>query len=74
MLLGRPWIHDMEVIPSTLHGRLKFNYQGKVHTILGDHEPYALCNVVDFEDMALCLPLFEIEPLDDITLGVDKQV
>ena len=64
MLLGRPWIHDMEAIPSTLHGRLKFEYQRKVHTILGDHEPYALCNVANFEDMALLPP-----PLWDWTLG-----
>ena len=74
MLLGRPWIHDMEAIPSTLHGRFKFEYQRKVHTILGDSKPHALYNVVDFEDMALLHPLFDIKPLDDITLGeaIDK--
>ena len=70
MILGRPWIHDMEAIPSSLHGRLKFEYQGKVHTILGDPKPYTLYNVFDFEDMALLPPLFEIKPLDDPTLGV----
>ena len=76
MLLGRPWIHDMEVVPSTLHGRLKFELQGEVHTILVDPEPYALCNAAEFEEMALVPPLFEIEPLDKPTLGgnTDKQV
>lgn len=76
MLLGRSWIHDMEVVASTLHGRLKFEFQGEVHTILANPKPYALCNVADFEEMALVPPLFKIEPLDDSTSGVntDKQV
>jgi len=68
MLLGRPWIHDMEAVPSTLHGRLKFEFQGEVHIILADPKPYALCNAAKFEEMALVPPLFEIEPLDDPTL------
>lgn len=71
ILLGRPWIHDIEVVPYTLHGRLKFELQGEVHTILADIEPYSLCNVANFEDMALAPPLFEIKPLEDSTLGID---
>jgi len=55
ILLGRPWIHDMEVVPSTLHGRLKFEFQREVHTILADPKPYVLCNVANFEEMALVL-------------------
>lgn len=48
IILGWPWIHDIEGIPSTLHMRLKFAFQEEVHTILTDPEPYALCNAIDF--------------------------
>lgn len=71
MILGRPWIHDMGTIPSKLHGRLKFKFQGEVDTILGNLEPYELYNITNFEDMALIPPLFKIEPLDDPTLGAN---
>lgn len=33
MLLGRPWIHPMRCVPSTLHGLLKFNHEGKEYVI-----------------------------------------
>lgn len=64
----------MEVVPFTLHGRLKFDFHGEVHTILADLEPYALYNATEFEEIALAPPLFKIEPLDDFTLGknIDK--
>lgn len=26
LLLGRPWLHDMDIIPSTVHGRLMFEF------------------------------------------------
>jgi len=67
MLLGRPWIHNMEVVPSKLYGRLKFEFQGKAHTIVVDPKPYALCSAAEFEEMALVPPLFKIEPLYDPT-------
>ena len=46
----------MVVVLSTLHGRLKFEFQGEVHTILDDPKSYALCNVVDFEDFSMIPP------------------
>lgn len=49
-LLG-PWLHDMDVIPSTLNDILKFEYQGEVHTTLGDLEHYSLCNIIYFEEL-----------------------
>lgn len=66
----------MEVVPSTFHGRLKFEFQGEVHTILYDPQPYSLCNATNFEDMALIPPLFEIKPLDESTprAHTNKQV
>ena len=68
MLLGRPWIHDMEEVPSTLHGILKFEFQNEIHYIPGDPKLYALCNVANFEDFTMIPSQFEIEPLDGPTL------
>lgn len=66
----------MEVVPSTLHARLKFEFQNEIHTFLGDHEPYVLCIVSKFECFAMIPSQFKIEPLDDPTpmVYVDKQV
>ena len=38
LLLGRPWIHENGVVPSTLHQRLKF-YREEVKVIQGDTKP-----------------------------------
>lgn len=68
MLLGRPWIYDMDAIPSALHGRLKFEFQGEVHIVMGDPKSYALCNTVDFEYFIMLSSWYEIEPLEHLTL------
>ncbi|XP_077215929.1 uncharacterized protein LOC143850584 [Tasmannia lanceolata] len=39
LLLGRPWLHNVRVIPSTLHQKLKFVRNNKVITVRGDPEP-----------------------------------
>ena len=36
ILLGRPWIHEMQAIPSTYHQCLKFPYEGVEVTIPAD--------------------------------------
>jgi len=56
MLLGSPWIQDMDATPSTLHGRLKFNVQSEVHIVMGDPKPYALSNIADIEDFTMLPP------------------
>jgi len=38
MLLGRPWIHDAKVVPSTLHQRVKYISNGRLVTVKGDKE------------------------------------
>ncbi|XP_050874907.1 uncharacterized protein LOC127078504 [Lathyrus oleraceus] len=35
-LLGRPWIHEVVVVTSTLHQRLKFVRKGKLVTVCGE--------------------------------------
>lgn len=40
LLLGRPWLHEMHVVPSTLHCIMKYVYNKKIYTIIVDIEPY----------------------------------
>jgi hypothetical protein len=42
-LLGRPWIHKYQVVPSTLHQCLKFvDGTGEQHRIAGNTSPYTI--------------------------------
>ena len=36
MLLGRPWIHDTEVLPSSLYQKVRFPHEGAIVTIYGN--------------------------------------
>ncbi len=36
MLLGRPWIHSVNAVPSTLHQRIKYVMNGKIITVRGE--------------------------------------
>ena len=36
MLLGRPWIHDIEAVPSCLYQKVRFPHEGAIVTIYGD--------------------------------------
>ena len=38
LLLGRPWIHEAGVIPSSLHQKLKFIHEGRIITIQSDKD------------------------------------
>ena len=38
LLLGRPWIHEAGVIPSSLHQKLKFIHEGRIITIHFDRD------------------------------------
>ncbi|PKI75383.1 hypothetical protein CRG98_004212 [Punica granatum] len=41
LLLGRPWIHAVGAVPSSLHQKLKFFVEGKLITVNGE-EDYAI--------------------------------
>ncbi|KAF3555995.1 hypothetical protein F2Q69_00013820 [Brassica cretica] len=43
MILGRPWIHDMGAVPSTLHQMVKFPTPWGIRIIRGDQENYRSC-------------------------------
>ena len=42
-LLGRPWIHLVGVVPSTLHQKLKFVVEGKLIIVSGEEDILVSC-------------------------------
>ena len=42
-ILGRPWIHSMRVVPSTLHVKIKFPTEQGVAVIRGDQQATKQC-------------------------------
>ena len=43
MILGKPWIHDMGAVPSSLHQMVKFPTPWGIRAIRGDHENSRSC-------------------------------
>jgi len=41
--LGRPWIHSVEVVPSTLHQKLKFVVEGHLVIVSGEEDVLVSC-------------------------------
>ncbi|XP_070020504.1 uncharacterized protein [Nicotiana sylvestris] len=46
IILGRPWIHEMDVVPSTLHQVIKFPSQWGIKQICGDQQASRSINSV----------------------------
>ncbi|XP_019224430.1 PREDICTED: uncharacterized protein LOC109206108 [Nicotiana attenuata] len=46
MILGRPWIHEMDVVPSTLHQVIKFPSPWGICQICGDQQTSRCINSV----------------------------
>ncbi|XP_070017400.1 uncharacterized protein [Nicotiana sylvestris] len=46
MILGKPWIHEMDVVPSTLHQVIKFPSQWGIWQIRGDQQTSQSINSV----------------------------
>lgn len=40
MLLGRPWLHENGVVPSSWHQCFKYSREGVVKTVVGDDKPF----------------------------------
>ena len=53
LLLGRPWLHNIKGVSSSLHQKLKFFANGRVITILG--------NNYNAEGVSTNSPIFEIQ-------------
>ena len=64
MLLGRPWIHDIEVVPSSLYLKVRFLNEGAIVTIYGNTltVPKPIFGI-DSEKEPLTLDGFEIDKL-----------
>ena len=64
MLLGRPWIHDTEVVPSSVYQKVRFPHEGDIVTIYGDvlTMPKPIFGI-DSKKKPLTLDGFEIEKL-----------
>ena len=62
MLLGRPWIHNIEDVPSSLYQKVQFPHEGAIVTIYGDTltMPKPIFGT-DYEKEPLTLDGFEIE-------------
>jgi hypothetical protein len=54
-LLCRPWLHNNQVIPSTLHQCLKYIENGKQKKIDGDVKPFGV-HEIKFNDSQYFLP------------------
>ena len=44
-ILGRPWIHAMGIVPSTLHMKVKFLIEDGVNMVRGDQQVSGQCLV-----------------------------
>ena len=64
ILLGRPWIHDTEAVPSSLYQKIRFSHEGAIVTIYGDTlaAPKPIFGI-DSKKEPLTLDGFEIERL-----------
>jgi len=49
LILGRPWIDDMEGVASTLHRCFKFCFEGNVYKVEVDEQVSRKCNYVLLE-------------------------
>ena len=45
VILGRPWIHVMRAIPSTLHQKIKFPFENRVVVVCADQKVSRQCLV-----------------------------
>lgn len=39
-LLGRPWVHDHHIVPSTYHQCVKYSWIGRQGRIVADNDPF----------------------------------
>ena len=42
LLIGRPWLHEYSVVPSTYHQCLKYFQDGQVKKIVADDKPFTV--------------------------------
>ncbi|GLJ49633.1 hypothetical protein SUGI_1053010 [Cryptomeria japonica] len=77
LLLGRPWIHSMQAVPSTLHRQVKFIYNNKTYTLIGDTNFQACLQTSTSKGGASKLPSSSGDylnkiPIDESSLSDDQ--
>ncbi|EEF25156.1 conserved hypothetical protein, partial [Ricinus communis] len=75
LLLGRPWIHALEAVPSTLHQKVKFIQGNRVISIFGDPEepvldPIQVLEIQHDENLELAETVKEYLPLPNFSDNV----
>ncbi|XP_028547560.1 uncharacterized protein LOC114578513, partial [Dendrobium catenatum] len=55
-LLGRPWLHEYGIVPSTLHQCMKYLKDGEEFRISGDIQPFAVHEATIYEDAKYFIP------------------
>ena len=45
LLIGRPWLHEYGVVPSTYHQSLKYFQDGQVKKIVADDKPFTVVEI-----------------------------
>ncbi|XP_020596600.1 uncharacterized protein LOC110036489 [Phalaenopsis equestris] len=55
-LLGRPWIHEYGMVPSTLHQCIKYMRGGEEFSIPGDVHPFSINEVGVYDDAEYYVP------------------
>ncbi|XP_075663361.1 uncharacterized protein LOC142632935 [Castanea sativa] len=58
-ILGRPWIHDMGTVPSTLHVKVKFRTEEGITVIRDDQQAARRASLSDGERVELLLSLIQ---------------
>ena len=62
-ILGRPWIHAMGTVPSTLHMKVKFPTEDGVAVVKGDQQVAQQCMVVTINHEIKLKKQVELESL-----------
>ncbi|XP_075092300.1 uncharacterized protein LOC142172552 [Nicotiana tabacum] len=75
LLLGRPWIHENKVVPSTYYQCLKYNKDGVENKIVADDKPFSEAEAY-FADAKFYLKnhIMKGVKVDDITKAKGKKI
>ena len=73
LLLGRPWIHPAGAVPSSLHQKVKFPYDGAIVTLQGDYDlKMAGVPVCEIKPESVEIPLSGFEYVQCIEKELEK--
>ena len=76
LLLGRPWIHEAGVIPSSLDQKVKFIHEGRIITIQYDRDvvtSFKLVLHIRHSEDDLHLTRFTFDKVQVISLEIDSR-